>query len=233
MSDMPAILLDCDGVIVDNVAFERRVTDLIITAYADNARLTIEEATRGWQHELSQTKGHPSWYDYAFHCDRLGLDGKQVCERAHFQAAHLLTYVDGARESYRLMQEYGLQVGIVTDATSWVVDFKLDRLGLHSISFVFASNEALATKSSTSYWERLVSQYEYFDPLALVDNRQINLLAAKTLLPDLSLVQFEKQEHVMTLPLAQAPTSNGLYDNTVKIVHDHHELQHWLANKVA
>jgi phosphoglycolate phosphatase-like HAD superfamily hydrolase len=232
MTDMPAMLLDCDGVIVDNVDFERQVTETIIAEYANFAKLTIREATKEWNEELALTKGHPSWYDYAFHCDRLGLNGKKVSRHAHIEARHLLKYVDGAQDTYRLMQEYGLQIGVVTDATSWVVNFKLSQLGLDSISFVFTSDKAMSTKSSPGYWKKLVEEHEYLEPRALVDNRQINLLSAKTLFPTLSLVQFEKQEHVMTLPMGVAPKSDGSYDNTVSIVHDHSELQRWIINNV-
>ena len=230
---MPAILLDCDGVIVDNVAFERRVTDLIIEVYANSSRLTIQQAEQRWQKELSETRGHARWYDYAFHCDRLGMDGRTLSRNAHRQAANLLRFVNGAKETYRLLQEYGLEVGIVTDATRWVVDFKLDWLHLDPISFVFTSTEASATKASRAYWERLAAQFEYLDPRALVDNRQINLLAAGDLLPDLNLIQFDKQEHVMTLPSAVAPQSNGSTDQVVKIIHSHDELRRWVKSNMS
>jgi FMN phosphatase YigB (HAD superfamily) len=232
VSDMPAILLDCDGVLVDNLAFERRVTQTIIETYAKSARLSTLEAADKWRLELSETKGHPSWYDYAFHCNRLGLEGNKVSERAHREAASLLTLVHGAEDTYRLLQEYGIQVGVVTDATRWVVNFKLSELGLNSISFVFSSNDAAATKASSAYWEKLVEQFEHFSPRALVDNRQINLFSASVRLPSLSLVQFDMEEHVMTLPSSVAPKSNGSSERSVKVVHNHKELQAWVIRNL-
>jgi phosphoglycolate phosphatase-like HAD superfamily hydrolase len=229
MSDMPVVLLDCDGVIVDNVAFERRVTEIIIDAFAKSATLSIKEAKRLWQEELLATKGHSAWYDYSFHCDRLGLDGASLSRWAHRQAADLISFVQGAQETLGLLQEYGLEVGVVTDATNWVVDFKLSRLDLDSISFAFTSTDAAATKASHAYWDKLSKQYEYLDPWVLVDNRQINLHAAADALPNLSLIQFDKQEHVMTLPEAIAPQSNGSKGHPVQIIHNHSQLRKWVV----
>jgi FMN phosphatase YigB (HAD superfamily) len=232
MSDMPVVLLDCDGVIVDNVAFDRRVTEIIIDVFAETAGVSAGKAARLWREELFQTKGHPSWYDYAFHCDRLGLDGHRISRKAHSEAANLLTFVPGAMETLDLLQEHGLGVGVVTDATSWVVEFKLHRLGLESISFTFTSTDARSTKASHPYWDKLVERFEYLKPQVLVDNRQVNLHAAADSLPTLKLIQFEQQEHVMTLPTAIAPSSNGAASYSVEVIHSHDQLRSWLISHV-
>jgi phosphoglycolate phosphatase-like HAD superfamily hydrolase len=229
LSDMPTVLLDCDGVIVDNVAFERRVTETIIDAFAESTKMPTSEAERRWREELSLTKGHPSWYDYAFHCNRLGLDGTNLARKAHEEAAGLLALVPGVDETLRYFQEYGLEVGVVTDAVDWVVKFKLAHLGLNAISFVFTSTDAAETKAADAYWERLSQQFEYLKPRLLVDNRQVNLYSAANSLPDIWLVQFEKQEHVMTLPDEVAPTSYGQANHLVSVIHDHDHLRKWLV----
>jgi phosphoglycolate phosphatase-like HAD superfamily hydrolase len=230
MSDMPAALLDCDGVIVDNVAFEQQVTRTIIDAYASSVGSSFEEAEKHWHNELVATKGHPQWYDYAFHCDRLGLDGQTVSRNAHYKAVDLLSFVDGFQDTYLLLQEYGIEVGVVSDATNWVVKFKLENLHLNTIPFIFGSNDAFATKASAGYWKQLSAQFEYPEPRVLVDNRTINLSAAGSLLPEMCLVQFQMQEHVMTLPSKVAPESAATDERAVEIVHSHTELQRWIRN---
>jgi FMN phosphatase YigB (HAD superfamily) len=233
MSDMPAVLLDCDGVIVDNIAFEQQVTRIIIDSYAGIAGLTLEKAEKRWQNELVTTKGNVRWYDYAFHCDNLGLDGNALSRRAHFEAAHLLSLVEGFQDTHHLLREYGVEIGIVSDATNWVVNFKLDKLGLHAIPFVFGSNDATATKASATYWDKLTARFEYLAPSVLVDNRQINLIAAHSRLPGICLIQFEKDEHVMTLPSTIAPRSNSFGEHSVEVVHSHIELQQWIRQNLA
>lgn len=232
MSDTPVVLLNCNGVIVDNIAFDQRVTEIIVKTLAETAKLAPDEAGRRWQKELSITKGHPSWYDYAFHCDRLGLGGENLSQRAHNEAAELLTLVTGASDTLHLLQQHGLAVGVVTDATSWVVNFKLTRLSIAPLSFVFASTDAGATKASVAYWEKLTRQYEFLKPQVLVDNREVNLHAAADSLPRLKLVQFEKQEHVTTLPTAIAPKSNGSANYLVEVVHDHIQLRDWVFHHI-
>lgn len=230
---MPAVLLDCDGVIVDNVAFEEQVTSRIIHSLADARSISERQAKKCWMDELIITKGHVSWYDYAFHCTRLGLDGSSLARSAHIGAANLLRLVDGAEDTLLLLQDHGLEVGIVTDATSWVVEFKLDALNLHTMSFIFTSDQASATKASRAYWEVLADRFEYFGPQALVDNRHINLMAASSLLPDMGLVQFERDEHVMTLRGGAAPLSRGSADGVVTVVRNHMELRKWITENIS
>lgn len=231
MSDAPTILIDCDGVLVDNLEFEQRVTNSIIDAYAAHAAISFAEAEQRWSQELSATRGNENWYDYSFHATRLGLDGPKVARDAHNAARDLLQLVNGADITLALLQDYGLQTCVVTDATRWVVNFKLSTLGLLWLS-IFSSTDASATKASPNYWRELSRHYSSFTPKAFIDNRQVNLSMASKLIGDPHLVQFDKQEHVMTLSTTEAPTSDSLGDEYIQVVRNHDELQTWLKANI-
>ena len=232
LNDAPGILLDCDGVLVDNLDFDRRVTRTIIKAYARKAGVSMFDAEGAWSNELSETRGHPLWFDYAYHCDRLGLDGPALSEYAHLEAAELLTVVPGAVETHQLLQKQGIAIGVVTDATSWVVHFKLRTVGFDSLSLVFSSSDASATKATHEYWQRLAQQFRHFRPRALIDNRPVNLLTARQSIPALQLIQFVRHEHVTTLPSSVAPTSHRSHDEPVTIIHSHNELRAWVMGNM-
>lgn len=232
MSDAPTILIDCDGVLVDNLHFERDVTNSIIVAFASQAGISLSDAESRWSQELSATRGYKKWYDYAFHASRLGLEGPKVARDAHYAARSLLKVVRGADTTLKLLQEYGLQVCVVTDATRWVVEFKLAELSLNSDLSVFSSTDASATKASKQYWSTLANKYVSFNPLALIDNRRVNLSAADSLLEMPHLIQFDQEEHVMTLSTTEAPTSESIDDNQIHVVHNHAELQIWLKSNI-
>lgn len=231
VSDAPTILIDCDGVIVDNVKFEQYVTNGIIRAYVERTGSTYSDGEARWRRELSTTRGDSRWYDYAFHASRIGLDGTKVARDAHYAARGLLQIVQGADKTLGLLQDYGLPVCVVTDATRWVVEFKLDALGLSQMLSIFSSTDADTTKAKTEYWAKLSKRYTDFDPRALIDNRQVNLSAAGRTFVTPHLVQFEKDEHVMTL--SEAPTSERIGDEPIQVVvHNHGELQAWLKANI-
>lgn len=232
MTDAPTILIDCDGVIVDNLDFEQCVTKTIVANYARHEGISIDAATTAWSAELSATRGSNYWYDYAFHATRLGLDGIKISRHAHYVARNLLRLVSGADVTLGLLQEYGLQACIVTDATRWVVDFKLSSLGVNEVLSVFSSTEAAATKADPEYWLKLTERHPSLEPKALIDNRKVNLSTADRQIRLPYLVQFDKEEHVMTLSTTEAPSSEGLGQEYIHVVRNHDELQTWLKASI-
>lgn len=232
MGSLPTVLLDCDGVIVDNRRFEERVTDIVVDTLANNIEISRSEAKAMWDHELRETKGSPFWYDYAYHCDRLGLNGDFVVENAHQRARDLLCSVSGAEETLALLKQYGFTVGVVTDATSWVVRFKLKSLGIDQPSIVFSSSDAGATKASPIYWDTLAKMKPDLQPATFVDNRQVNLVSAQNTFPELSLVRFNMDEHVTTLSQSIAPRSEVAITTAVVTVHDHLQLRSWFLSSL-
>jgi phosphoglycolate phosphatase-like HAD superfamily hydrolase len=232
VTDAPAILIDCDGVLVDNLEFERQVTSIIVECYARHVGLSPTEAEIRWSQELAATRGDSQWYDYSFHASRLGLDGADIAIKAHYAARDLLKLVRGADKTLALLQEYGLQVCVVTDATRWVVEYKLAALGIGSMLSIFSSTDASATKAKEEYWTRLAEQYKSFSPRVFIDNRQVNLATAHHLIGQPRLVQFDKSEHVMTLSTTEAPISEIYGGGDIYVVRNHKELRAWIKANV-
>jgi FMN phosphatase YigB (HAD superfamily) len=219
------ILFDCDGVIVDNDAFERRVTKTLIGRLAVQLETTEARASAVWADELSATRGDWRWYDYAWHCQRLDIGGRAVVEEAHQDAAHLLAEVQGASETIDSLERNGYSVGIVTDATDWVVRFKLHHLGISAMRPLFASSTMQSVKTSRVYWEKLSGSIDRV-PRAVVDNRIENLTLARNVYPGLQAIQFRRDEHVTRLPARLAPLRNTLEDTAAIVsVTDHEGLR--------
>ena len=230
MASTPTVLLDCDGVIVDNREFEQRVTSIVIENLAGKARISRGEAAALWKKELQATKGSPRWYDYTYHCNRLGLNGDALVMAAHEDARDSIRSVPGASETLALFDQLGLAVSIVTDATRWVVDFKLKALEIDPPFSIFASSDAGATKATANYWKKLVELQPGLRPMMFVDNRQVNLISAHGLFPKVSLVRFAMDEHVTTLSRSVAPRSESAANTTVITVTNHRQLRSWFRN---
>ena len=57
MPDVTTVLLDLDGVLVDNVAFEKAVTDSIVQQATFTLVLPEADARERWDRELAMTAG--------------------------------------------------------------------------------------------------------------------------------------------------------------------------------
>src|SRR5215470_4968003 len=77
------VLLDCDGVLIENTAFETRVTKTLVEELARSRRISIATASALWSEELSSTRQDWRWYDYGYHCQRLSLDAAKIVSAAH------------------------------------------------------------------------------------------------------------------------------------------------------
>lgn len=226
------ILLDCDGVLVDNTIFERRVSQFLISHLAVHLRTTEARAKSVWAETLAATRDDWRWYDYKWHARRLGLD-PVLAEFAHRQAGHLLAEVPGARDTLSLIKSLGLSVGIVTDATKWVAAFKLDQLGIDEIDFIVSSDEMTAVKTSGKYWRELAVRAPTIRPLAIVDNRIENLEHAGNQFSGAILVQFHRQEHVTQLPTHVRPLRRrGPSGLTIDAVTDHARLRQFFHDSI-
>lgn len=221
-----AILLDCDGVIVDNDAFERRVTKTLIGRLAVHLKTTEARASAVWADELSATRGDWRWYDYAWHCRRLEIGDREIVENAHRDSAHLLAEVKGASETITSLERNGYVVGIVTDATEWVVRFKLNHLGISASRPLFASSMMESVKASRKYWDELGGRDIAPIPHAIVDNRVENLVLARKVFPETQAIQFRRHEHVTRLPAQVAPLRDAFEDiDAIVSVTDHEGLR--------
>ncbi|WP_157621496.1 hypothetical protein [Saccharothrix sp. NRRL B-16348] len=224
MRSHSAVLLDCDGLLVDNVEFEKAVTLFLVEHLASSSQISVNEATIAWEQELLDTKGSPSWYDYDFHCQRLGLP--KLAREAHRAARHLLVRMPEAEKTYAMLLETGIKLGVATDAVRWVVEFKLESLDFPKPNFILSSDSMSATKSSPRYWQTYREQYPTDDVCIFADNRVVNLDTAGSVLPDADLICFVGDEHVLQLSGIVGPNEvqNRISETPIDIVADHYEL---------
>ncbi|MEY2422863.1 MAG: 5-nucleotidase [Acidimicrobiaceae bacterium] len=228
----PTALLDLDGVLVDNVAFDHEVTAFVVAALASDRGVNELEGRRLWESELAATRGDPQWYDYEHHCARLGLSG-DVARSAHDEALPALRIVAGATSTLEHIRERGYDVAIVTDAVRWVAQLKLSTFGHVPIDTIFSSDSQASAKSSLRYWKTIRSRHD-IEPVCLVDNRRENLASAVSALSGIPVVEFHMDEHVTTLSDAIAPRDSdrsrpSAVGNDRSSVSNHHELRCWLS----
>ncbi len=218
------VLLDCDGVLVENTAFERRVTKTIVSELAELRGVSLAHAGALWSEELSSTRRDWRWYDYSYHCERLGLRPRTTVRNAHLGAAHLLSVVPGARDTLSALRTNGYIVGVATDATQWVVRYKLDRLRIDIDGPIHTSDTLMSTKAKREYWLQVASRSDGVPPCLLVDNRDENLAAAREVLA-LKTVRFLRHEHVTTLSHSVAPLSRQHAKGEYRSAADHRQLR--------
>jgi FMN phosphatase YigB (HAD superfamily) len=219
-----SVLLDMDGVLVDNIDFEQAVTDFIVDRLAAQLDTRHENASTRWQWELHETKSDPQWFDYDFHCLRLGLPG--LAREAHEACVSALRLVPGAEKTLALLAKADMPVGVVSDAMAWVVQFKFAALGLLQPAFVVSSEQAGAPKSSHIFWESFKKNFPEEAACIFVDNRLVNLHIAGKVIPNMDLICFVGDEHALRLSGIIEPNRYPVKssENPITVVADHAEL---------
>lgn len=228
----PIALLDMDGVLVDNVSFDGAVTKFIVSALAEQRALTLASAKRAWERELAESRTDCRWYDYDFHCQRLGL--ANLASEAHAVLADRLRLVPGAGLTVDLLRRSHIEVVVATDAVPAVAEFKLRHLGLNA-DRVVSSQLLGATKASSAYWARLREELGDRPVLVLIENRLDNILAARSELGRSTLyVRFAFHEHVTRLP-ARVTASEWSLDasNDILTVRTHATLRRGLERELS
>jgi FMN phosphatase YigB (HAD superfamily) len=218
-----------DGVVVDNVSFDGGVTERIVRMLAEQREISLSEAKRSWGRELADTRTDYRWYDYNFHCERLGL--RALAAEAHNALADRLRLVRGADLTLDLLRRSGLDVVIATDAVRAVAEFKLRRLGI-GVDLIVSSQSVGAPKSSTVYWRRVRDECVGRNVRVLIENRLDNISAARSQLGGLTnYIHFAFDEHVTRLTAdVRAPARRPKVLADVLTVSTHRQLRRVLTS---
>lgn len=195
------ILFDLDGVLVDNVAYERAVTSLIIEQISLQRRVSLEEARLLWDSTLADHMDDPRWHDYGFHCSALGVP--EAWRGSHKQMRHLLRPMPRAIESLETCRTLA-NCWLASDATDWVVSFKLKSAGFDASVFqeIFTLDRCHAGKGDRKYWTTLRTCMGHTQRLSIyVDNRLDRLVVAAAVLPNCRLVHVTTADHPLSLQL--------------------------------
>ncbi|SIO35426.1 FMN phosphatase YigB, HAD superfamily [Singulisphaera sp. GP187] len=195
-------IFDLDGVLVESLDFERAVSDLIVQTIGIDRHLSRKEAERLWLSTLRTHRDHPRWHDYGLHCSALGLTDEW--KSFHEQVRQLICPMPSVLESLQ-SSHYAGSCWLASDATQWVVEFKLRAAGINLTEFdeVFTLDRCLASKGHHEFWEKVKACVPNEEThLIYIDNRDDRLLTAAEVLPKCSLVKIIAEDH---------PTSLGLF----------------------
>lgn len=191
-------IFDLDGVLVDNVAFEHAVTDCIVAELACRRKIRDDEARGVWHKQLEKSAGHARWFDYAFHCEALGLE--EVYREAHWASGHTLNVCEGIEAAVELAKKHG-ECWIATDASGWVTAFKLQTLRIPAYLFseIFDSTNCRAHKGMPEYWRAVHGMLSARQAHGiLIDNRSDRLSAAQAVIKSLDCILVDAEDHIVT-----------------------------------
>jgi len=223
-------LLDLDGVLVDNIPFEKAVTNYIISYIAEVKATSIKRATHLWQESLAKGKGSTKWYDYDWHCLNLGIP--PIAREAHDFAKEKLCSMPGAEETLNFFEVLDVEVYVISDACRWVIDFKLSSLKFKGYTKVFSAQDILATKRDLNCWLQLKKVTSDKLPILYVDNKVDNIVRAKQVFGKLSGIYFNKLEHSLMLSEEISPRRNTLKAMDIDVLLNHTDLQELIMEKI-
>lgn len=195
----PYVIFDLDGVLVDNLEYEEAVTDQIIHEISLKRRLPLASAKDLWRVTLNQHRGHPRWHDYELHCAAIGLP--DAWRLPHESLRQLIRPMANAKEALALANNLGV-CWLASDATSWVVDLKLEAVGINPSLFeeIFTVDRCLASKGDQQYWEMVKGSMDSVaSPAVYIDNRLDRLMAAAGVLPNCRMLHVATKDHPVSI----------------------------------
>lgn len=226
------ILIDLDGILVDNTDFEESVTCQILEHIAKAKNISTHMAAELWHKSLHSERESVKWYDYDAHCANLGVT--PIAKKAHEYAIDKLREVPGARKTWDLLRCKNIEIYVTSDAARWVIEFKMRLLGFDGYTRLFSSQEIGAPKNSDRHWLILKSEIPENGRLFLIDNRIDNLVAAKKILRRLICIYFRQAEHATAFlkktKLGELPDS--VSESYIITVRDHSELRSLLMKLI-
>jgi FMN phosphatase YigB (HAD superfamily) len=193
------VIFDLDGVIVDNVDFEMAVTEHLVSRLSRLTGRSLVEARKMWMDCLSHHRNHPRWHDYGFHCQQLGLGNAWM--EAHLLCRSRLKLMPGIESSLSSARRLGAR-WIASDATDWVVQFKLSSLGLRQSEFAetFTVDRCHSHKGEPSYWCEVRRQLPGTSTSPIyIDNRLDRLHAAKTCFSACLCIWVDTSDHPISM----------------------------------
>ena len=151
------------------------------------------DANTIWHATLKNNREHPRWHDYSLHCESLGLG--DAWRLAHENNVHMLSTFAGVEQVLEVAEAQN-EMWITSDASEWVVKFKLKCVGIDSDRFaeLFTVDRCGTNKSSPRYWES-VRQLVKKSRLIYVENRLDKIHSALQVIPNCECIWVNEAEH--------------------------------------
>jgi FMN phosphatase YigB (HAD superfamily) len=219
-NSVTTVVFDIDGILIDNVGFERAVTEYIISKLAEKRRISIEEATKNWCGTLEKNRNHPEWHDYALHCESLGMGS--IWKEAHELFRHMLRKFNGADEAITVARKYS-NCWAASDATKWVIDFKLSAVGLaKAFDEIISITRWTLNKGQSDYWRKVVELLpNEGSPVIFVENRFDRIEAAQEVIEQCVSVWVCSPDHTEEMGFRQrGVTKNRLRRPVITSTHE-------------
>ena len=198
LPDMPygenVILLDLDGVLIDNIEFDESIMKGMVTALSRASGATEVDSRTRIHSILEARAGSREYHNWQRLSEGLGLGNTWWC--LHKRWRPLLQPVCGSVRLVEHLATSGYSVYVASDAIRPVVDFKLEVLGIVGmIKAAYSQTETGLVKSSPEYFVRLCSDISVRpEQCVFVDNRPMNLIASTQL--GIRTVWFRNEEHL-------------------------------------
>ncbi len=221
------VLFDLDGVLVDNVDFERAVTSHIIQQLATERGIAEPDAEVIWKTTLEAHRHHARWHDYSYHCQSLNLG--DFWRKAHRSSSHLLKKFSGTDDAIEAARKIG-PVWLVSDATRWVVEFKLaiSEIEQDYFSEIFTVDRCKTNKGEPDYWkvvkEKMLPERNA-GPI-YIDNREDRLRVARGVLPEMVGVCVDADDHPVSLGFGELNSGRVFAHSTHESLHSVLEVVH-------
>lgn len=214
------IIFDVDGILVDNVQFEEEVTSYIVQKLAEAKKIGLNEAQRCWLGTLEKHRDHPEWHDYALHCKALGIEN--AWKEGHELHRETLTKFAGIDEVLDVARRAG-RCWVASDATRWVVDFKLAQVGLNDyFDDVITASRWKLNKGEKEYWRQLGKLLPCENaPVLFIENRQDRIATALEALKNCICVWIQTQDHAEIRGFRKPDTR--LYRESQSVIVSTHE----------
>lgn len=195
------LLIDLDGVLVDNVEFEERVLLKISEAIAIKKNITNNDAYNLLKAEISRPVKGRDRFRYDYQCKKFDIDDT-VWQNAHIECSNYLKRFDDTEMFLREVTSLkSYDIIIVSDTTRWVLNFKLDTLNISNFNVsTYSQDEALSFKGEKKYWDKIFETMREknlrYSDIIYFENRLDRIENVKKWYPELLGVLILQSEHL-------------------------------------
>lgn len=210
-------LIDLDGVLVDNVAFENNVLLEISKELSLREKITVAKAEQILFNQIKKPVEGRNRFRYDFQCQQLGLEDR-VWKNAHENCKNNLTLF---RDTIKLLEIInGLKQKrtiIVSDSGHWTLEFKLKHTMLKDrVSKYYSQDDFQAYKGEIKYWRELFLKEniasQSYQKIFYLENRIDRIQTLKNYRPDIIGILVMQSEHLEQYSIKQ---KRGIVDYEV------------------
>ena len=188
------IILDLDGVLVDNLEFEGKVLDYILRAISEKYRVNLKKAEEMFWEIGEKYKGRKEWHDWRIYCKKLGLGN--IWKEAHLKSLKYLKLVRSANRFLKNLKKDEHTLILASDAIRPVLEIKLNYFQLEEFfDFIFSQDETKCIKEDVKFFKSILKEVKAPpEEFIVIDNRiDRGISAGKRL--GMKTIYIERKEH--------------------------------------